>query len=246
MANAFAADGARVLVADIVAERAHEVVAEIQGSGGHAHPVAVDVTISADVERMVQAAEDELGPVNVLVNNAYACDGDNLVLMDEETWDRDLRGVVTSAFLCSKRVLRPMIERGSGAIVNITSVNGLSYVGNEAYSAGKAAMINLTQSIAVRYGRYGIRCNAVAPGSIATRAWQKRIETEPDILDRLVKWYPLGRIGTPEEVAAAVLFLASDEASWITGTVLRVDGGLLAGNDVMASELLVESRDAEV
>jgi NAD(P)-dependent dehydrogenase (short-subunit alcohol dehydrogenase family) len=246
MVKRFAAEGARVLVADIVAERAREVAAEIRGTGGHAHPIAADVTSSAEVERMVQAAEDELGPVDVLVNNAYACEGDNLVLMDEETWDRDLRGVVTSAFLCSKRVLRPMIERRSGVIVNITSVNGLSYVGNEAYSAGKAAMINLTQSIAVRYGRYGIRCNAVAPGSIATRAWQKRVEREPDILDRLVKWYPLGRVGTPEEVAAAVLFLASDEASWITGTVLRVDGGLLAGNGVMANELLVESRDDEV
>jgi len=166
--------------------------------------------------------------------------------MDEEVWDRDLRGVVTSAFLCSKRVLRPMIERRSGVIVNIASVNGLAYVGNEAYSAGKAAMINMTQSIAVRYGRYGIRCNAVAPGSIATPAWQERVDKEPDVLDRLVKWYPLGRVGTPEDVAGAVLFLASDDASWITGTVLRVDGGLLAGNDVMTNELLVESRDQEI
>ena len=139
-----------------------------------------------------------------------------------------------------------MIERRSGVIVNIASVDGLAYVGNEAYSAGKAAMINMTQSIAVRYGHYGIRCNAVAPGSIATPAWQERVDKEPDVLDRLVKWYPLGRVGTPEDVAGAVLFLASDDASWITGTVLRVDGGLLAGNDVMTNELLVESRDQEI
>jgi NAD(P)-dependent dehydrogenase (short-subunit alcohol dehydrogenase family) len=166
--------------------------------------------------------------------------------MDEDVWERDLRGVVTSAFLCSKRVLRSMIDRRAGVIVNIASVNGLAYVGNEAYSAGKAAMINLTQSIAVRYGHYGVRCVAIAPGSIATTAWQERVEREPDVFERLVKWYPLRRVGTPEDVANAALFLASDEASWITGTVLRVDGGLLAGNEIFTNELLVESRDDDI
>jgi NAD(P)-dependent dehydrogenase (short-subunit alcohol dehydrogenase family) len=246
MAKRFAAEGASVLVADIVGQRAQETAAEIEAEDGRALAVLADATIAADVDRMVGKAEEGLGPVDVLVNNAYSCDGDNLVLMEEEVWERDLRGVLTSAFLCSKRVLRPMIERRSGAIVNIASVNALSYVGNEAYSAGKAAMINMTQSVAVRYGRYGIRCNAVAPGSIATPAWQERVDKEPDVFDRLVKWYPLGRVGTPEDVASAVLFLASDEASWITGTVLRVDGGLLAGNEVMTNELLVESRDQEI
>jgi NAD(P)-dependent dehydrogenase (short-subunit alcohol dehydrogenase family) len=246
MAKRFAAEGASVLVADIVGQRAQETAGEIEAEGGRALAVLADATIAADVDRMVGKAEEGLGPVDVLVNNAYSCEGDNLVLMEEEVWERDLRGVLTSAFLCSKRVLRPMIERRSGAIVNIASVNALSYVGNEAYSAGKAAMINMTQSIAVRYGRYGIRCNAVAPGSIATPAWQERVDKEPDVFDRLVKWYPLGRVGTPEDVAGAVLFLASDDASWITGTVLRVDGGLLAGNEVMTNELLVESRDQEI
>jgi NAD(P)-dependent dehydrogenase (short-subunit alcohol dehydrogenase family) len=246
MAKRFAAEGAAILVADIVEQRAKDTAAEIESEGGRALAIAGDASQSGDVDRMVSAAEEGLGLVDILVNNAYSCDGDNLVLMDEEVWERDLRGVVTSAFLCAKRVLRPMIERRSGVIVNIASVNGLAYVGNEAYSAGKAAMINMTQSIAVRYGRYGIRCNAVAPGSIATPAWQERVDREPDVLDRLVKWYPLGRVGTPEDVAGAVLFLASDDASWITGTVLRVDGGLLAGNDVMTNELLVESRDQEI
>ena len=139
-----------------------------------------------------------------------------------------------------------MIERRSGVIVNIASVNGLAYAGNEAYSAGKAALINLTQSIAVRYGRYGVRCLAIAPGSIATAAWDERVAREPDVLERLVKWYPLRRIGSPEDIANAALFLASDEASWITGTVLRVDGGLLAGNELFTNELLVESRDDPV
>ena len=246
MAERFAAEGARVVVADVVAERAAEAAAGLEQGGAQALGLHADATVAADVDDMVGAAEERFGPVDVLVNNAYSCDGDNVVLMEDETWERDLRGVVTSAFLCSKRVLRSMIERRSGVIVNIASVNGLAYVGNEAYSAGKAAMINLTQSIATRYGHYGVRCVAVAPGSIATPAWQERVDREPDILDRLVKWYPLRRVGTPDDVASAALFLASDEASWITGTVLRVDGGLLAGNEIFTNELLVESRDHDI
>jgi NAD(P)-dependent dehydrogenase (short-subunit alcohol dehydrogenase family) len=246
MAERFAAEGARVVVADVVEERAAEAGAALEAGGAQALALHADATVPNDVDRMVGAAEERFGAVDVLVNNAYSCDGDNVVLMEDETWERDLRGVVTSAFLCSKRVLRSMIDRRSGVIVNIASVNGLAYVGNEAYSAGKAAMINLTQSIAVRYGHYGVRCVAIAPGSIATPAWHERVAREPDILDRLVKWYPLRRVGTPDDVASAALFLASDEASWITGTVLRVDGGLLAGNEIFTNELLVESRDHDI
>ncbi len=246
MAGRFAAEGGRVVIADLFDDRAIEAAAEIEAEGGRALALRADVTAAADVDRMVNAAEEGFGPVDVLVNNAYSCDGDNVALMEDEVWERDLRGVVTSAFLCSKRVLGSMIERHAGVIVNIASVNGLAYVGNEAYSAGKAAMINLTQSIAVRYGHYGVRCVAIAPGSIATTAWQERVDREPDIFERLVKWYPLRRVGTPDDVANAALFLASDEASWITGTVLRVDGGLLAGNEIFTNELLVESRDDAV
>ncbi len=246
MAKRFAAEGGAIVIADLLEDRAREVAAEIEADGARALALRADATVAADVEAMVRAAEDGFGPVDVPVNNAFSCEGDNVVLMDEATWDGDIAGVLKSAFLCSRRVLRSMIERRTGVIVNIASVNGLAYAGNEAYSAGKAAMLNLTQSIGVRYGRYGVRCVAVAPGSIATPAWQKRVEKEQDILERLAKWYPLGRVGTPEDVASAVLFLASDEASWITGTVLRVDGGLLAGNDVMTRELLVESREHEI
>jgi NAD(P)-dependent dehydrogenase (short-subunit alcohol dehydrogenase family) len=136
-----------------------------------------------------------------------------------------------------------MIERGRGAIVNIASVNGLGYFGNEAYSAAKAGMINLTQSIAARYGPQGIRASAIAPGSIRTPIWGERLDKDPEVFDKLVKWYPLGRVGEPEDVAAAALFLASDDAAWVSGAVLRVDGGLTAGYPLMAQELLVESRE---
>src|SRR5256885_5610822 len=134
-----------------------------------------------------------------------------------------------------------MSERHSGVSVNIASVKGLSALGNEAYSAAKAGMINLTQGIAVRYGGHGIRCNAIAPGTIRTPIWQERVERDPAVFQRLVKWYPLGRVGEPDDIANAAMFLASDEAAWITGTVLRVDGGLLAGNYRMTRGLLAQA-----
>src|SRR5260370_5539394 len=161
--------------------------------------------------------------------------------MDEVTWDRDVAVVLKSVFLCCKAVLPSMIDRGSGAIVNIASVNALTALGNEAYSAAKAGMINLTQGIAVRYGANGIRCNAIAPGTIRTPIWQARVDRDPVVFERLVKWYPLGRVGEPDDIANAAMFLASDDAGWITGTVLRVDGGLLAGSHRMSRDLLAQA-----
>ncbi len=242
IARRFAAEGARVVVADRLGDAAEAVAGEI---GSRAIATTTDVTVSADVDAMVAAAEDAFGPVVVLVNNAAVCDGDDILRIDEATWDADVAGVLKSAFLCSKRVLPGMIDRGGGVIVNIASVNGLGYFGNEAYSAAKAGMINLSQSIAARYGPKGIRANVVAPGSIRTPIWNERVEKEPQVFETLVKWYPLGRIGESQDVAAAALFLASDEAAWISGAVLRVDGGLMSGYPLMAEELLVESRDAE-
>ena len=131
-------------------------------------------------------------------------------------------------------------------IVNIASVNGIAYFANEAYSAAKAGMINLTQAIAVRYGAHGVRCVAIAPGTIRTPIWQEKVEKDPEVFERLRKWYPLGRVGEPEDIANAAMFLASDDAGWITGTVLTVDGGLLAGNYRMTRELLTEAKDEKL
>jgi meso-butanediol dehydrogenase / (S,S)-butanediol dehydrogenase / diacetyl reductase len=238
MAQRFAAEGAAVVVADVADERARAVVGEIEAAGGAALATHTDVSVGSEVAEMVAAATDRYGPVHVLVNNAAIEGGDDVLLIDEATWDRDLGIVLKSAFLCSKAVLPGMLDRRSGVIVNIASVNALAYFANESYSAAKAGMISLTRSIAVRYGDRGIRANAIAPGTIRTPIWQDRVDKEPQILDRLVKWYPLGRVGEPEDVAHAALFLASDEASWITGAVLRVDGGLLAGSARMARELV--------
>jgi meso-butanediol dehydrogenase/(S,S)-butanediol dehydrogenase/diacetyl reductase len=225
----FAAEGAAVLVADLLGERAEEVAAEIGGTA-----VQADVTVGADVARMVEAA----GRIDVLVNNAGGGFADDLLEISEEEWDADVTVNLKSAFLCSKAVLPGMIEQGSGVIVSIASVNGIAFFANEPYSAAKAGLISLTRSMAVRYGKNGIRAVAIAPGTIRSPIWQERVDKEPAIFERLVRWYPLGRVGEPEDVANAAAFLASDDASWISGDVLRVDGGLLAGNAQMARELV--------
>jgi NAD(P)-dependent dehydrogenase (short-subunit alcohol dehydrogenase family) len=237
LVHRFADAGATVRCIDIDAGRAR---AAARAAGDAAEAVIADVTVAADVERALA------GQVDVLVNNTLTVTGDNLVTVDEESWRRDLDGTLTSAYLCIRAVLPGMIERGGGSIVSVASVNGLGYYGNEAYSAAKAGLINLTGSVAARYGRHGVRANAVAPGTIRSAAWDERVAREPDLLGRLGRWYPLGRIGTPDEVASCVLFLASDEASFVTGATLVVDGGLTTGQLRMAEEILVESRDAEV
>jgi meso-butanediol dehydrogenase / (S,S)-butanediol dehydrogenase / diacetyl reductase len=230
----FASEGASVVVADVVGERAEEVAG---GIGGRA--VAADVTAAADVARMVADA----GRVDVLVNNAGGGMANGLLEIEEDEWDQDVDLNLKSAFLCSKAVLPGMIERGGGVIVNISSVNGIAYYANEAYSAAKAGLINLTRSTAARYGPQGVRAVAIAPGTIRTPLWQERVDKKPEIFERLMRWYPLQRVGEPEDVAAAAAFLASDDASWITGEVLRVDGGLLAGNALMARELVADFDD---
>jgi NAD(P)-dependent dehydrogenase (short-subunit alcohol dehydrogenase family) len=134
-----------------------------------------------------------------------------------------------------------MQQKHSGAIVTISSVNALTTLGNPAYSAAKAALISFSQSLAVEYGRFGIRANVVCPGTVQTPAWKERIEKQPDIFEKLKKWYPLGRIAEPIDIAKAAAFLASDDARMITGSVLTVDAGLMAGNAVMAAELTLEA-----
>jgi NAD(P)-dependent dehydrogenase (short-subunit alcohol dehydrogenase family) len=230
----FASEGASVVVADVAGDRAEEVATAI---GGRA--VQADVTVAADVARMV----DEAGRVDVLVNNAGGGMANGLLEIEEDEWDQDVDLNLKSAFLCSKAVMPGMIERGGGVIVNISSVNGMAYFANEPYSAAKAGLINLTRSVAARYGPQGVRAVAIAPGTIRTPLWQERVDKKPEIFERLMRWYPLQRVGEPEDVAAAAAFLASDDASWITGEVLRVDGGLLAGNALMARELVADFDD---
>ena len=238
LAHGFAAEGAAVVVADVAGDRASAVADEISDAGGRSLAQATDITDASDVRAMVEAAREAFGPVNVLVNNAAKATDADFLSLDEETWDEDVTVTLKGPFLCSQTVLADMVENGAGVILNISSVNALGYYGNEAYSAAKAGLLNLTRSLAVRYGPSGIRVNAIAPGTLRTPAWEQRIEEDPNVFERVARWYPLGRVGEPEDVAGAALFLASDEAAWITGTVLPVDGGLTAGNVQMMEEIV--------
>lgn len=225
IAERFAREGARVVVADLLAERADEVAAAITRGGGDAIAVHADVTQAASVEALAGRAIATYGRVDILVNNAGRSRGDDIRTIDEATWDWNFTVVLKSAFLCTKALVPGMIAQGGGAIVNIASVNGLTGLGEEAYGAAKAGMVNLTQNLAVKYGRHGVRANCICPGTIRTPAWEARLARDPQVFDRLTKWYPLGRIGEPGDIAAAALFLASDEAGFISGHVLNVDGG---------------------
>jgi NAD(P)-dependent dehydrogenase (short-subunit alcohol dehydrogenase family) len=243
IAARFAQEGAHVAVADLRRERAEAVAQEIVAAGGEALPVEADVASGAAVETLVEQVLRVYDHIDILVNNAAMSRGDDIREIDEATWEFNLNVVLKSAFLCAKAVLPGMIARRRGAIVNIASVNGLAALGEEGYSAAKAGMISLTQNMAVKYGQYNVRANCICPGTIRTPIWQARVERDPEIFERLAKWYPLGRVGEPADIANAALFLASDEAAWVTGATLVVDGGLLAGNYRMTREL--EAKDAE-
>jgi len=233
----FAAEGARVVAAGPTPAKIEETASLAAAAGGEALAVRCDVTDPAQVAAAVARANAVYGPVDVLVNNAGGSFGDDILTIDPETWDRNFDLVLKGAYHCCRATLPSMIERRRGSVVNIASVNGLTGLGEEAYGAAKAGMINLTQNLAVKYGRFGVRANVVAPATIRTPIWNERLAERPGIFDDLARWYPLGRVGEPEEVATAALFLASAEASWITGVTLPVDGGLLAGSYRMATDL---------
>jgi meso-butanediol dehydrogenase / (S,S)-butanediol dehydrogenase / diacetyl reductase len=221
-----------------VEEAAGQVAGEVSEAHGIAFAYKTDVAKAEDVEAMVRTARQELGPVDVLINNAAKATDRDFLDLDEEQWEEDVSIALKGSFLCSKAVLPDMIQRGSGVILNVSSVNALGYFGNEAYSAAKAGILSLTRSLAVRYGPSGVRANAIAPGTLKTPAWEERRSRDPEIFERVAAWYPLGRVGEPEDVVNAALFLASDEASWISGAVLPVDGGLLAGTSKTMQEII--------
>jgi NAD(P)-dependent dehydrogenase (short-subunit alcohol dehydrogenase family) len=235
MAARFAAEGAAVVIADIDADAGAATAESIP----RARAAEIDVADRNQVCELVAELEAEHGRVDILVNNAAMCSDTPFTELTEAEWDRDVDVCLKAAFLTSQAVLPGMLSRQRGSIVNISSVNGVAYFGNEAYSAAKAGMLSLTRSLAVKYGPNGIRCNAIVPGTIRTPIWQQRMAVDPDVLERAVRWYPLGRLGTPDDVAAAALFLASDDAAWISGVTLPVDGGLLAGNLALTTDIVV-------
>jgi NAD(P)-dependent dehydrogenase (short-subunit alcohol dehydrogenase family) len=233
----FAREGAAVAVGDIAANRAERVTSSLVGSGMRAISVVFDVADENAVANAVSRVVNSFGPVDILVNNAGVSLGDDITTIPPEIWDRNLGIVLRGPYLCARAVLPSMIERGSGVILNIASVNGMTGLGEEAYSAAKAGLLNLTQNMAVRYGQFGIRANAISPGTIRTPIWNERLKEAPDVFESLSAWYPLGRVGEAGDVANAALFLVSDASSFITGVNLPVDGGLTAGSYGMTKNL---------
>jgi meso-butanediol dehydrogenase/(S,S)-butanediol dehydrogenase/diacetyl reductase len=237
IASRMAAEGARVAVADKVVSRAEEVALRLRDDGGEAIAVAMDVSREEQVVAGCESVIRALGGIDILVNNAGLSVGANVMEMTPNEWDINFDVVLRGAYLCCRSALPGMVERGSGVILNIASVNGMYGIGEEGYSAAKAGLINLTQNLATRHGHQGIRANVISPGTIRTPIWERRLETDPTALDELASWYPLGRVGEVGDVAAAALFLCSPEAAWITGVNLPVDGGLTAGSYRMIAAL---------
>lgn len=245
IARQFAAEGAAVAIVDMDREGANTVADELRAAGHRAHAAEADITDFDAVCRAVDGAEAALGEINVLVNNAGFTDAGDLESMALDAWHREIDVNLNGPYHCLRAILPRMQARGGGAVVNISSVNGVRFFGNPSYSAAKAGIINLTQSVASEYGKDRIRCNAVLPGSVRTQnvSWEIRIRKDPEIFNKLARWYPLGRVAEPEDIAKAVSFLASDDAGYISGVALPVDGGLLAGMNVMIDEFVLESDD---
>ena len=207
------------------ADAAMSVADAVKAGGSQASVVQADVARSADVERLVQAALNAFGRIDVLVNNAGVTRDTLLMRMSEDDWDAVLDTNLKSAFLVTRAVMRPMLRQRHGRIVNITSISGvIGNAGQANYSASKAGLIGFTRSTAREVASRNITCNAVAAGVIETEIWRGVPESA---IESMLQMIPAGRKGTPEDVAEAVAFLASDAAAYITGQVLNVDGGMV-------------------
>ncbi len=229
-AKAFAAEGACVVVADIDEEAGRQAVAEIEAAGGRAHHLTTDVGDARQVGAMIDATLEWGGRLDILVNNAAIIRKSDFLALSEEDFDAVLRVNLKGPMLCTQAAARVMAARGGGAIVNMSSVNGIMAIPDQVpYNVAKGGINQLTRATALALADKNIRVNAVAPGSILTELLATVMEDEAarrTILSRT----PMGRCGTPEEVARLVLFLASEEASYMTGQIVYIDGGRLALN----------------
>ncbi len=228
----FAREGSKLVIADFDPEKGTEFQQTLKGMGYESIFVETDVRNSSEVQAMADASIEHFGRIDILVNNAGVAISIPVVELSEDDWNRVVDINLKGVFLCCKYVIPKMIQGGGGAIVNMGSVHGL--VGRarvSAYNAAKAGVVNLTKNMALDYVGNNIRVNAVCPGFVDTgmvRRYINRCENSAEVYDELVRLHPMGRLARPEEIAYAVLYLASDESSFVTGTGLIIDGGYTA------------------
>ena len=227
IARALAEEGCRIVITDIRAEGAERMAHQLVDAGHEAIGVAADVCAEADVEALVAATLQAFGTVDILVNNAGFVRDGYIAKMQEADWSAVVDTILKGAFLCSRAVMPTLIEKRHGRIVNITSRAHLGNPGQTNYSAAKAGLIGFTRALALESGKYGITANAVAPGVIDTDAVRALPHYER-VRDNAAERASIKRIGEPRDVANAVVFLASDAASYITGDLLHVTGGRYA------------------
>ncbi len=224
IALVLAGDGADCIISDVNLELAEKTAEEIRSTGRKALSVKSNVVDADDVAAMVQAGIDEFGKIDILVNNAGITRDGLLMRMKDEDWDQVLNVNLKGAFLCIRAVSRTMMKKRSGRIINIASIVGaMGNVGQANYVASKAGLIGLTKTVARELASRGVTCNAVAPGFIETAMTQVLAD---DVKEKLMAQIPMGRLGSTEDVAHAVRYLASDDAAYITGQVLHVNGGM--------------------
>jgi len=231
-ALAFAREGAKLIIADRHADGGHQTVHMITEQGGEATFVQVDVSRAAEVAAMISTAVETYGRLDCAHNNAGIGSRPRAPLHEcsEETWDRVLGVNLKGVWLCMKYEILQMLKQGGGTIVNTASIMGLvgSWSGTVAYNASKHGVVGLTKTAALEYARQNIRVNCVCPGYIHTPLIEDALTSNPELEAQIIARHPVGRMGRPEEIAAAVVWLCSDAASFVTGHTMTIDGGYVA------------------
>ncbi len=228
VARAFAAEGANVVIADIDEEAGLENQKHMKGLGYEAYFIKTDVSDSASVQAMVNETLEKYKGIDVLINNAAVSGFGNIFEISTEEWDKAIGVNLSGMYYCSKFCAPVMRHQGCGSIINMASTRAfMSEPDTEPYSASKGGIIALTHSLAISLGQYGIRVNSISPGWIDVSSWKKSSQAKQDTLsEQDHRQHPAGRVGIPDDIAQACLFLASDKAGFITGENLTVDGGM--------------------
>lgn len=237
-------EGAHVVILEKNKTAGQQLVDQLKQNGFNAHFFETDVTDPHACRLAIKKTISEFQHLHFLINNAGGAfingNDSHLETLTPEVLQGHMAVNLHGAFYLSQAAIKHMQQHKGGVIINIGSVNGRAGMGHPAYSAAKAGMLALTRQIAVEYGKDNIRSILIAPGTVCTPNWEERIKRRPDVFDRLKAYYPLKRVAKPEEIASVVAFMCSNEASFITGTEIVVDGGLTAGSEQIANEITID------